>query len=246
MTKRMLEEVVHDIVWSRQDRIPRVTEHREFEWFDLWRYFDDGEFKTLLRSRAGGAHHNHVQLEEDQSTASFFFVSPNDDWPYVCFLASSIARWEYPRELALVFASDDRVDTDVEGVAMVLQYLTQHVIQMSDVLDDLALVVEGVERIVQEVADDTSLAKPIKQLHLCNIRHIKIQRRWTFQTQLMCTVDEIVSAGTHIGLLGLTNYSDDSRKMKQQLNYLNRLIEAAQTDLEVLPRRIENQFTAVR
>jgi hypothetical protein len=34
--------------------------------------------------------------------------------------------------------------------------------------------------------------------------------------------------------------------MKQQLNYLNRLIEAAQTDLEVLPRRIENQFTAVR
>jgi hypothetical protein len=145
----------------------------------------------------------------------------------------------------LIFASDDGIDVDSTGTAIVLQYLNRHVIRVTDELDSLALILEDVERLVQEITDATSLAEPIKKLHLCNIRHVRLLRRWTFQKQLMCTVDEIVTSRTYIVLLGITD-SRDVGKMRQQLSYLRRLVEAAQTDLEVLPRRIENQFTAVR
>jgi hypothetical protein len=88
MTKRMLGEVVHDLISSRTDKILRVTHLRELEWFEPRRYFDEDEFEFLLRSRAGGIYHSHLELSEDSSTASFIFISPNDDWPYICFITS--------------------------------------------------------------------------------------------------------------------------------------------------------------
>jgi hypothetical protein len=60
----------------------------------------------------------------------------------------------------------------------------------------------------------------------------------------MCTIDEIISLGTHTDLLGITD-PDEDKKMRQHMKYVSRIVETAQTDLEVLPRRIENQFTAV-
>jgi hypothetical protein len=243
MTKRMLEEVVHDLSSSHLDKSLRITRLPELKHFKLWLDFDEDELKTILRSRSGGAHHSHNESREDWSAAaSFIFVSPNDDWPYVCFIAVFSGS-----ETTLVFASDDRVDIDTTGIAPVLQYLGQHVIQVSDELDSLALVVEDVERVVQEVTEDTSLAGPIKDLHLCNIRHVRLQRRWTFQKQLMHTVDKIISSERYPHLFHLLgNYTYDLVKMRQQMSYWSRLVEAAQTDLDVLPRRIENQFTAVK
>jgi hypothetical protein len=236
MTKRMLEEVVHDLTSSRLDKSLRITRLPELKHFKPWLFFDEDELELILRSRSGGAHHSHDESEDLSAKASFIFVSPSDDWPYVCFVAVFSLS-----ETTLVFASDYRVDIDTTGIAPVLQYLGQHVIQVSDELDSLALVVEDVERVVQEVTDDTSLAGPIKDLHLCNIRHVRLQRRWTFQKQLMHTVGKIISSETYTVLLG--NYTSD--RMRLQMSYWSRLVEAAQTDLDVLPRRIENQFTAV-
>jgi hypothetical protein len=175
MMKRMLEEVVHDLISSRPDKIPKVTHLRELEQFKPWRYFDEHNLRFLLHSRAGGAYHSCLELSEDSSTASFILVSPNDDWPYACFVAN--LNHSYSRQLTLIFVSDDRVDVDTTETAAVIQYLDQHVAQVLDELDILTLIVEAVERIVQEVVNNTSLAEPIKQLHLCNIRHIKLQRR---------------------------------------------------------------------
>jgi hypothetical protein len=211
MTKRMLGEVVHDLISSRTDKILRVTHLRELEWFEPRRYFDEDEFEFLLRSRAGGIYHSHLELSEDSSTASFIFISPNDDWLYICFITHLTRSYS-----TLVFASDERVDVGGSGPAMVLQYLAQHVIQVSDELDKLASIVEDVERIVQEVADDTLLAELIKQLHLCNTWHVMLQRRWTFQRQLMCTVDNVISSGTHIGLLWITDPREESMMMKMR------------------------------
>jgi hypothetical protein len=240
MTKRMLEEVVHDLSSSHFDKSQRIRHLGELKGFGLWLDFDEDEFKTILHSRAGGAHHSHNEREEDDwSVASFIFVSPNDDWPYICFIAT-ISR----STTTLMFASDERVDIDATGTAIVLQYLARHIAQVSDKLDSLILIVEDVERIVQGVTDDTILANPIKQLHLCNVEHVKLQRRWAFQKQLIFTVDEIVSSGTYTSLLGITD-PRGHMKMKQQMSYLRRLVEAGGTDLGVLPRRIENQFTAV-
>jgi Mg2+ and Co2+ transporter CorA len=61
----------------------------------------------------------------------------------------------------------------------------------------------------------------------------------------MCTIDEIISLGTHTDLLGITD-PDEDKKMRQHMKYVSRIVETAQTDLEVLPRRIENHLSTQR
>lgn len=233
-----------------------------------WPNFDEDEFKAILHSRAGGTHTSHTDVpfllcpdsvKPFDSVASLIFVSPNDDWPHVCFAATCRKTgWEgvddkyadddYYKGTSttmFVFASDDRVDMDDTGPAIGFKYISRHIDQSLDRLDHLASIVEGVERLVQGVTDDTILADAIKQLHLCNVQHVMLQRRWAFQKQLMLTVDGILSSGTHTGLLGISE-TCDLAKLKKEMSYRTRLVQAAETDLAVLPRRIENQFTAVR
>jgi len=235
---------------------------------------DADELEAILHSRAGGAHHCH---EEDSRrfwskrraagetelncVASFMFVSPNDDWPYVCFFATceGISYQTVPTtetttpgthkdyeywNTTFVQVSDNRVHMDKAKVYVISEYISRHIDQTLNELDSLTSIVEDVEREVQGASDCTILADPIKRLHLCNVQHVRLQRRWAFQKQLMATVLEILSSEDYVSLLGIT-LEGESEKMKKEMGYRNRLVQAAETDLAVLPRRIENQFTAV-
>lgn len=269
MTKQLLEAMIPNLNKDFRSELQTDGQWRPFKDSPG---FDEDEFKAILHSRAGGTHHGRMQYvsgtylrDEVQihSVASLMFVSPNDDWPYLCFAATCTevgeqpvpptektttgSRKDYRRDdfaIMLVHASDDRVNMDNTESGIVSQYLSRHIDQSLHKLDHLASIVESVERLVQEVTDDTIPAEPIKQLHLCNVEHVMLQRRWAFQKQLMLTVDEILSSGDHNRLLGISERCDLA-KLKKEMSYRTRLVQAAETDLAVLPRRIENQFTAV-
>ena len=248
ITKHLLQAIVQDLDMDFRAGKPST---RGTEGFKAWSGFDENEFKAILHSRAGGAHHSHTEHTDYTRAvdfvASLIIVSPKDDWPYVCFVATCVTNTENHRtNLArmLVIASDDLADMDNTGPTIVIQYLCRHIDQTLDKLQSLASIVEDVERGVQEAADDTILVDLIKQLHLCNVQHVRLQRRWTFQKQLMVTIEKIVSPGKYLELLADLN-TCDMEKMRKEMSYRTRLVQAAETDLAVLPRRIENQFTAV-
>jgi len=232
------------------------------------------EFVAILQSQAGGANHSRMENSEGfwsgrpasdeiqlECTASFMFVSPNDDWPYVCFFASCAgtgyqtvpttettttgSRKDYENlHSTFVQVSDNRVNVDAAEYVFITRYIRRHIDQTLNKLDSLISIVEDVERVVQGASDCTILADPIKQLHLCNVQHVRLQRRWVFQKQLMATVNEVLSSENYTNLLGIET-ERDFEKMKKEMGYRNRLVQAAEADLAVLPRRIENQFTAV-
>ncbi|KAH0282854.1 hypothetical protein M436DRAFT_84896 [Aureobasidium namibiae CBS 147.97] len=236
--------------------------------------FDADEFEAILHSRAGGAHHSRMQdsrkLYSERPAsgetrmycmASFMFVSPNDDWPYVCFFATCAgvgyqtvpttettttgSRKDYENLTStFVQVSDNRVHMEKAEYSFITRYISRHIDQTLNKLDSLISIVEDVERVVQGASDSTILADLIKQLHLCNVQHVRLQRRWAFQKQLMATVNEVLSSENYTNLLGIL-LERDFEKMKKEMGYRNRLVQAAETDLAVLPRRIENQFTAL-
>jgi len=274
MTKQLLEAMIPNL--NKDFRSDLQTDER-WRRFNDSPGFDEDEFKAILHSRAGGAHHSRIRrkisgdtisqdtivIEKIESMASLIFVSPNDDWPYVCFAATCAetgyqavlttektttgSRKDYDRHdfaIMLVHASEDRIDMDDMGPAIGLEYVSNHINHTLDKLVHLVSIVESVERLVQEVTDNMILTDPIKQLHLCNVQHVMLQRRWAFQKQLMLRVDEILSSGTHTRLLGIPEHRDLAI-LKKEMSYRTRLVQAAETDLAVLPRRIENQFTAV-
>lgn len=115
---------------------------------------DEDEFRAILHSRSGGAHHSHTEHVRDaisrstdpnkeviQSDASLIFVSPRDGEPYICFAAAraersyqSIDNTE-PSEIRslpglttmLVLVSDDLAHLDEMGPAIVLPYFFRQV-----------------------------------------------------------------------------------------------------------------------
>lgn len=248
ITKQLLKAIVQDL--DTDFRLGKGSA-RDTEDFRVWLGFDEDEFKAMLHSRAGGALHSYTENTDYtrvvDSVASLTFVSPKDDWPYVCFVAFCVRNKEnnWPNlARMLVIASDDRDSMDSTGPDIVFQYLFRHIDRTLDKLQSLASVVEDVERVVQGATDDTMLADPIKQLHLCNIQHVRLQRRWTFQKQLMVEVEKIVFPGKYFALLG-DLATCGIQKIRKEMSYRSRLVQAAEIDLAVLPRRIENQFTAV-
>jgi hypothetical protein len=245
-TKRMLEALVRDLNTPCRDEDPSIANSRVLQGVVQKLSLDEDEFKAVLHARAGGARYSHNLLDYGRTEASLTFVSPDDDWPYICFIAVYGLEGAQLDVLTtmLVFADGDPLIMDTTKPNIVIQYLGRHIDRTLDELDRLGSIVEDVERIVQEAIDDTTLTYPIKQLHDCNLRYVRLRRRWTFQKQLMAAVDLQSYRPSLPNFLGLENF-DDRKRGYEQMSRWAHFVGAAEPDLEMLPRRIENQFTAV-
>ncbi|CZR67448.1 uncharacterized protein PAC_17347 [Phialocephala subalpina] len=111
--------------------------------------------------------------------------------------------------------------------------LREHVQYTSKELREL---IRRVEKIENQVAT-ASLASLdfnsiIRDLHLCNTKTVNLERRWGFQTNLAAT-------RTYL------SESDDFKRLHNDSIMQSRLSSASEYDLSVLPRRIQNQFSAI-
>jgi hypothetical protein len=77
----------------------------------------------------------------------------------------------------------------------------------------------------------------IRDLHSYNADLIKLERRWHFEQKLSSSVGDIIGSA---GDLYITTHA------RRTFSVLEKLSQASEYDLSVLPRRIRNQFTAVR
>ena len=166
-------------------------------------------------------------------------------------------------------------DVDVALVLLPLEFLQEHVYQTGKQLADLISRVEDVERIVKRGAEIGKLKEQIQNLHSCNTDLIKLERRWRFQSDLSSaivnffnryksessnlnsvTINRLhLEAGSEfqINQLGKEKNVDatslqndiDFIRMNTKVCFQKRLASASKYDLDVLSRRIENQFTAV-
>lgn len=121
-------------------------------------------------------------------------------------------------------------------VLLPLKVLQLHISCTSSALAELMRQVSKAEDQILDPAKLENFSILIRDLHSYNADLIKLERRWHFEQKLSSSVGEIIE---RFG----SNVPDD---IGNSFELLKRSSHASEYDLRVLPRRIQNQFTAVR
>ena len=133
-----------------------------------------------------------------------------------------------------------------------LHFLTRHARRLSKSVVQLKETVSSIEEQVNKAqnthADRTDFKDLIGRLHLCDAEAIKLHRRWVFQCTFAATICEFIKLHdpTMIRLPTSNRAFKDYRLLSSAAALQLNLSQNIQYDLEVLPRRISNQSTAVR
>lgn len=151
--------------------------------------------------------------------------------------------------------------SDMKQLALLLiplRVLQAHVAYTSSALAGLTDQISKAEAWILDPSQLKDFDIFIKNLHRCNADLLKLERRWRFERNLSATIRGVIEAWKH----DLEN-RDKTRKADKESIYLlhplahetmkmddasmlqERLSQASEYDLGVLPRRIQNQFTAV-
>ena len=140
-----------------------------------------------------------------------------------------------------------------------LEFLIRYVQDSSKELTDLASQVLIIENeVVRRVrSQQTDFKDLIERLNDCSANTVKLHRRWHFQHTLAETIDELVKSDEPEDLKSPRSAQSTEKAERIALNKKypllvrrvaaqQKLIQSIKYDLEVLPRRISNQSTAVR
>ena len=166
--------------------------------------------------------------------------------------------------------------TDLPMIVMPLAILQHQVQQTSGRLANLIRVVEEVESTVAAGSQTADFSDLVQKLHSCNTNLIKLERRWHLQDKLASSIQDFINVYkspitraqninfSKCEFRGKSNFyfqnegqdktvpagdfQNDTyfRKLDSDSTLQGKLSRASEYDLSVLPRRISNQFTAVR
>jgi hypothetical protein len=161
---------------------------------------------------------------------------------------------------------------DIPLIQLPLTFLQKHVFLTTQQLKSLISGVEKVERVVARGADIDRLKALIGELHSYNMDLIKLERRWRFQSELGITIEKFLCAYKNDGSEAdaHSNQYDFKRRdeaeqadfqgqengrfvrdhtyfqmLVSKVGFQRAMGNASEYDLNVLSRRIDNQFTAV-
>lgn len=123
--------------------------------------------------------------------------------------------------------------------------LKQHVDETLVHVQDLSRQITSAEKRIAEGVISLEDNGDYKLINRLNLEHVRLQRRSDFQLDLASNLVKYLDAYQRLWAVlmeGGTGYIDDMReKVEQQLRY-SRQVEK---DLQMLPRRIDNQSKAV-
>lgn len=182
--------------------------------------------------------------------------SPRDDWGFYSIAMSYRGKKE--GEAGILVHTDLPVmkwsnwappsDTniqmsDTETILIVPWKILQF--QVSQTCKKLAELMERLERLELNIAGNAEpdLATLIQQLHKCNMDSVKMKRRWTFQERVAQKLKGLISNG--FPEIPLTAHYV-ARMIEHNLKIQMDVSAALQYDVDDLPRRISDLFTAVR
>lgn len=137
--------------------------------------------------------------------------------------------------------------TTLQVVLFPLLVLRLHVADTTKALAELLHQVGEAENQIQNPSQD--LAKVIRTLHRCNTQLVKLDRRWHFEQRLSAAISEAIekykSHTSRISELHRQRLELHWQRLYDFSILQKSLSKASEYDLSVLPRRIENQFTAI-
>lgn len=156
--------------------------------------------------------------------------------------------------------------TDLPMIVIPLMLLQHQVHQTSDRLRILKAKVERVESVVSTDTQTADLSSLVQDLHNCNTELIKLERRWGFQNTIASSIQDLINTYRVPEKMavsykdyppdqrylhsvygeGFLNPNLDFEEMESELTRQKQTGDLLKYDISVLPRRISNQFTAVR
>lgn len=199
--------------------------------------------------------------DDDTRTFKSFLVYSDPDFSGLC--------------RSIDFISDYWKKTDLPMVVMPLVLLRHQVQQTSRKLADVIRRVEEVESAVTASSQTVDFNDLVQKLHSCNTDLIKLERRWHFQDKLASSIQEFINSykspinsqsnnfsgctfqgpvdfhhegQTETNPVHAIEPQNDTyfRKLDSDSTLQGKVSRASEYDLGVLPRRVSNQFTAVR
>ncbi|KUJ07802.1 uncharacterized protein LY89DRAFT_789480 [Mollisia scopiformis] len=212
----------------------------------------DKHYLQVQRNTSGSACHL-------QAPARFLLQTPVDDDTFFslaiksneskfsrfngCFFCSGVEIPRFSTALKGEVIPLDWKDSDMPLAIIPLIILKHHVLMTTSKLESLMKEVGAIESRMSG-ADRLTLDFDdiILKLHLCNKNLVDLERRWRFESHLADTIRDFIK----VTLLS-RNWeiiTTNSEKLKNDLAMQSRL-DASEYDLNVLPRRITNQFTTI-
>lgn len=149
-----------------------------------------------------------------------------------------INQWELPH------LCQEWADSDLLLVMLPSRLLQVHIENTSQTLSKLLKRVANVEAQILDHSTNQDFKPLIRELHACNSDLVKLERRWKFETKLSTTLADIIRHCKPANPSSCLE-RDVFQHVENFLIRLQRQSETSQYDLGVLPRRIENQFSAV-
>ncbi|KAH8683433.1 hypothetical protein BGZ61DRAFT_480485 [Ilyonectria robusta] len=149
-----------------------------------------------------------------------------------------IDQWELPH------LCQEWADSDLLLVMLPSRLLQVHIQNTSRTLSKLLKRVANVEAQILDHSTNQDFKAFIRELHACNSDLVKLERRWQFETKLSTTLADIIRHCKPANSSSCLE-RDVFQNVENFLIRLQRQSETSQYDLGVLPRRIENQFSAV-
>ncbi|KAH7349377.1 hypothetical protein B0T11DRAFT_332460 [Plectosphaerella cucumerina] len=141
---------------------------------------------------------------------------------------------------------------------MPLRVLQGHVAYTSSALAGLTHQISKAEAQILDPSQLKDFDILIKNLHRYNADLLKLERRWRFERNLSATIRDVFESWKHDPNIDFERHIEWKTKHGQYDPKVNIIIEldeasmlqeklsqASEYDLGVLPRRIQNQFTAV-
>lgn len=218
---------------------------------------DGWAFYSVVATAGPG---NRSQFFDSQNSASY------DLSPFKSIFVHSELHSELPESssgLSHIFPEWET--TDIPMIYLPLIFLAYQVKQSSGKLANLILQVEQVESIVSSRTHTANLNDLIHTLHSCNTNLIKLERRWNFQEQVASSIQGLLDTYKdptkrpkvyerrlnkqyewHI-LYAQGNFTTGIQfvRLESEVILQSKMSRALEYDINVLQRRISDQFTAV-
>ncbi|KAH6668577.1 hypothetical protein F5X68DRAFT_249344 [Plectosphaerella plurivora] len=134
--------------------------------------------------------------------------------------------------------------TDLPLVDIPLHILRLNVEYTSNVFSDLTRRIEKAENQLMESSED--LNSLIRELNRCNADLLRLETRWNFERKLSATIREVIDEYILRQSSQNSNVKNDQyfTAVLEHLMLQDRLSQSSEYGISILPRRIQNQFSA--
>jgi hypothetical protein len=192
------------------------------------------------------------QTPQDDAEPSYTFGATISPGGFECVLVSPNSPGELLDTLDLPSVQPLGAFTLLPILLIPLRVLELHVEYTSSALATLTRKVSEAEAQILDPLQLKDFDIIIRDLHKYNADLMTLERRWHFERKLSATIREVIEkqkrdwilfSNPHDKIEDFQNYCDrvDDNSMLQE-----KLSQASEYDLGILPRRIQNQFTTVK